>query len=129
MSHCFATKWYLHSSSNPFPCFLPMTSLVDHPLCLKKCQTFLDSVCSCNYVPIVYTFLIFLFETLGLFMCALASNPGPFKKSEKRAWYSLFVHALNFLTFWEFRIIPFTCTLPYVYPYTADNGYLNTRPA
>ena len=25
----------------------------------------------------------------------LASYPGPFEKSEKRAWYPLFVHALN----------------------------------
>ena len=38
--------------------------------------------------------------------CVLASSPGPFKKSEKRAWYPLFAHALNFPTFWEFQIIP-----------------------
>ena len=25
----------------------------------------------------------------------LASYPGPFEKSEKRAWYPLFAHALN----------------------------------
>ena len=25
----------------------------------------------------------------------IASSPGPFKKSEKRAWYPLFAHALN----------------------------------
>ena len=39
----------------------------------------------------------------------VALSPGPFekseKKSEKRAWYPLFAHALNFLTFREFRII------------------------
>ena len=31
-----------------------------------------------------------------------ASSLGPFEKSEKRAWYPLFAHALNFLTFQEF---------------------------
>ena len=36
----------------------------------------------------------------------VASSPGPFEKSEKRAWYPLFAHALNFPTFQEFRIIP-----------------------
>jgi len=36
----------------------------------------------------------------------LASYPGPFEKSEKRAWYPLLAHALNFPTFREFRIIP-----------------------
>ena len=36
----------------------------------------------------------------------IASYPGPFEKSEKRAWYPLFAHALNFPTFREFRIIP-----------------------
>ena len=36
----------------------------------------------------------------------VASYPGPFEKSEKRAWYPLFAHALNFPTFREFRIIP-----------------------
>ena len=36
----------------------------------------------------------------------LASSPGPFEKSEKRAWYPLFAHVLNFPTFREFRIIP-----------------------
>ena len=35
----------------------------------------------------------------------IASYPGPFEKSEKRAWYPLFAHALNFPTFREFRII------------------------
>ena len=32
--------------------------------------------------------------------------PGPFEKSEKRAWYLLFAHPFNFPTFQEFRIIP-----------------------
>ena len=34
---------------------------------------------------------------VGLVMLAstLASYPGPFEKSEKRAWYPLFAHALN----------------------------------
>ena len=34
------------------------------------------------------------------------SSPGPFENLEKRAWYPLFAHALNFPTFREFRIIP-----------------------
>ena len=38
----------------------------------------------------------------------IASFPGPFEKSEKMSWYLLFAHALNFLTFWEFWIIPVT---------------------
>ena len=37
--------------------------------------------------------------------------PRPIEKSEKRAWYLLFAHVLNFPTFWEFRIIP--CTSVY----------------
>ena len=36
----------------------------------------------------------------------VASYPGLFEKSEKRAWYPLFAHALNFLTFRKFQIIP-----------------------
>ena len=36
----------------------------------------------------------------------LASSPDLFEKSEKRSWYLLFTHALNFPTFWEFQIIP-----------------------
>ena len=66
MSHCFAIKRYLHGTSNPFPCFLlPLTSHNDRPSCLKKCQTSLDSVRSCNYCTIMYTLLIFPFETQG----------------------------------------------------------------
>ena len=58
MSRYFATKRYLHGTSNPFPCFLlSMISHDDHPLCLKKCQTSLDSVRSCNYCTYrVYSF-------------------------------------------------------------------------
>ena len=37
-------------------------------------------------------------------MCGLFV--GPFEKSEKRAWYPLFAHVLNFPTFQEFLIIP-----------------------
>ena len=33
----------------------------------------------------------------------VASYPGLFEKSEKRAWYPLFAH---FLTFRKFRVIP-----------------------
>ena len=37
ISRHFATKRYLHSTSNPFPHFLlPMTSHVDLPLCIKN---------------------------------------------------------------------------------------------
>ena len=43
----------------------------------------------------------------------IASSPGPFEKLEKRAWYPLFVHALNFLTFREFRIIPCYLRVPW----------------
>ena len=45
----FATKQYLHGTSNPFPCFLPIISQDDHPPCLKNCWTSLDSVSSCTY--------------------------------------------------------------------------------
>ena len=75
MSRHFATKRYLHGTSNPFPCFLlPMTSHVDCPSCLKKCQTSLDSVRSCNYCTYhVYPFDV-PFETQGLFTCACATR-------------------------------------------------------
>ena len=37
ISCCFATKQYIHGTSNPFPCtLLPVTSLVTCPPCLKK---------------------------------------------------------------------------------------------
>ena len=43
-----------------------------------------------------------------LLLAPVASSPGPFEKLEERAWYPLFVHALNFNfpTFREFQIIP-----------------------
>ena len=80
-------------------------------------------------VPSPHGSQVFL-RTLSWGPCFLASYPGPFEKSEKRAWYQLFAHALNFPTFREFRIIPWylrvswrcTHTLPYIYSYTADNG-------
>ena len=61
ISRRFATKWCLHSTSNPFYRFLlPMTSHIDCPLCRKKCQTSLDSAhVLVNTVPIVYTFCMF----------------------------------------------------------------------
>ena len=40
----FATKQYLHGTSNLFPRFLPMISHDDRPPCLKNCRTSLDSV-------------------------------------------------------------------------------------
>ena len=55
---------YIHGASNPFPRFyfvLPMTSHVDRPPCLKKCQT---------TVPI----LILPFKSWGLFTCACATR-------------------------------------------------------
>ena len=59
ISRHFATKRYLHGTSNLFPCFLlPMTSHVDRPLCLKQCQTSLDSSVgtrpSCTHVLLDY---------------------------------------------------------------------------
>ena len=46
----------------------------------------------------------------------LASSPGPFKKSEKRAWYPLFAHVLNFPTFQEFYRVTSACRdVRYVY--------------
>ena len=46
ISHRFATKWYLHSTSNPFSRFvLPMTSHVDGPPCLKKSAKLLYLSC------------------------------------------------------------------------------------
>ena len=43
----------------------------------------------------------------------LASYPGPFEKSEKRAWCPLFAHALNFPIFRESRIIPWYLRVPW----------------
>ena len=43
----------------------------------------------------------------------LALSPRPFEKSEKRAWYPLFVHVLNFPTFLEFRIVPCYLRVPW----------------
>ena len=37
----------------------------------------------------------------------IASSPGLFEKSEKRAWYLLFTNALNLPSFWKFWIILF----------------------
>ena len=45
----FSTKWYLHSTSNLFPRFLPMISYDDRPPYLKKCRTSPDSMRSCTY--------------------------------------------------------------------------------
>ena len=44
----FATKRYLHRTSNLFPRRLPMNSHDDRPPCLKNCRTSLDSVSSCT---------------------------------------------------------------------------------
>ena len=42
ISHYFATKRYIHGTSNLFPCFLlPMTSQVARPPCLRECQNFI----------------------------------------------------------------------------------------
>ena len=51
----------------------------------------------------------------------VASYPGPFNKSEKSP---LLAHALNIPGILDNTVIPpcavtFTCTLPYIYPYTA----------
>ena len=34
-------------------------------------------------------------NNIALTVTVSASYPGPFEKSEKRAWYPLFAHALN----------------------------------
>ena len=60
ISRRFATKWYLHSTSNQFPRFLPIISHDDRPSCLKKCQTSLNRVCSCTYR--VYSFDIAIWD-------------------------------------------------------------------
>ena len=39
-----------------------------------------------------------------------SSHPGSLGEGEKRAWYLLFAHALNYLTFHSFLISPGTCT-------------------
>ena len=63
------------------------------------------------------------------------TQPGPFET--ERAWYPLFAHALNFPDIPgipDNTLIPpcavtFTCTLPYIYSYTADNGCMHAvRP-
>ena len=60
ISRCFATKRYLHSTPNQFPCFLPMISHDDRPPCLKKCQTSLNRVRSYTYR--VYSFDIAIWD-------------------------------------------------------------------
>jgi len=59
-------------ASNPFPRFLlPMTSHVERPSCLKKCQTLLDS--SLGTVTTVVAFDIAI-ELQGLFTCTCATR-------------------------------------------------------
>ena len=69
ISHRFETKRYLHGTSKPFPHFIPMSSHDDRPPCLKKCQTFLNSMHSCTYR--VYSFYIAIRDTrfVHLRMC------------------------------------------------------------
>ena len=46
-----------------------------------------------NNLAVVQAFVtIFHRHSTGF---TVASSPGPFEKSEKRAWYPLFAHALN----------------------------------
>ena len=71
ISHCFATKQYLHSTSNPFPRFLPMSSHNDCPPFLKKCQTSLNSVRSCTYCVCSFGIAI---QAWGLFTWACATR-------------------------------------------------------
>ena len=42
-----------------------------------------------------YSSTLIAFNTKSQLCIALASYPGPFEKSEKKAWYPLFAHALN----------------------------------
>ena len=68
ISRRFATKQYLHGTSNPFPRFLPMISHTMITLCAWKNAKLLWT--ACVFVPIVYDHLILPFKTRGLFMCA-----------------------------------------------------------
>ena len=62
----FATKRYLHGTSNPFPHSLPMISHDNCLPCLKNCVLWTV----CILVPIVYTLAIW---DTRLFMCACAT--------------------------------------------------------
>ena len=65
---------------------------------------------------------------MGIYQGSLV--PRDIRKSEKRAWYPLFAHALNFPDIPgipDNTVIPpcavtYTRTLPYIYSYTADKG-------
>ena len=69
ISRRFATKRYLHDTSDPFHCFLPTISHDDRPLRLKNAEL-LWTVCV--LVPIVYSFDIAI-RARGLFTCAYAT--------------------------------------------------------
>ena len=66
-----------------------------------------DSACMCetnlavsvsavkDFEISIITGLMQLLYAAAVTKITIASYPGPFKKSEKRAWYPLFAHALN----------------------------------
>ena len=72
ISRGFATKRYLHCTSNLFPPFLPMISQDDRSPCLKKCETYLDSVYFCTYR--VYSFQIAIRDIGFVHVCMCYSN-------------------------------------------------------
>ena len=76
ISRCFATKRYVDGTSDSFPHFIhPMTSQLAHPLCLKKCQTHLDSFWGSYMTNNVFSFLqahskmVMVINLLKLLMC------------------------------------------------------------
>ena len=115
--------------------------------CNSCCTVLLATHCQhLHYAVCMYSVVAFTCpgSSLVVMLCSkfwvcaylpIASFLGWFEKSEKRAWYPLFAHTLNFPTFWEFRIILLCAvTLVYVYCCTfihtcnVDSGYLHVRP-
>ena len=70
--------------------------------------------CSCSWWEMPWWNKCNISNNCGMWSCpTLAQYPGPFEKSEKRTWYPLFAHALNFPTFWEFQIIQWYLRVPW----------------
>ena len=129
---CYLSYFHVHTAINILRCFgypkehnFGLVLILNPTGCTEGCVYFPQS-CRNTHLPhflhcllnttlipcLLVFFLSILHERLiqrstkfGIKQayCALASYPGPF---EKRAWYPLFAHALNFPTFREFRIIP-----------------------
>lgn len=66
ISHWFATKRYIHGTSNQFPHFLlSVASQVAHPLCLRKCQTSINSY----YIQPTICSPLFPFPSTTVWVC------------------------------------------------------------